>query len=251
MNTTAFIDRLKEAAQRAGFTYATYGEIGEISLPVFTRHHADDAPEIYISSGVHGDEPAGPMAVLELLRKNALPTDANLTLFPMVNPNGLEAGTRENADGVDLNRDYGTEPVAYETRSQLEWIGSQNYHVTLCLHEDYDGEGFYVYAHSVDHDGPDFAQIAIDAATPFTGVDGRTEIDEMPARDGKMFPPIDIIDPNRPDLPEALRLLFRHNAQVSVTTETPSCQPITSRIQAQCAVVMAVIGEYLSKAESR
>ncbi|MEX0323778.1 MAG: M14 family metallocarboxypeptidase [Puniceicoccaceae bacterium] len=245
MNTTAFSDRLKEAARRAGFTYATYGEIGDVSLPVLTRHHADDAPEVYISAGVHGDEPAGPMAALELLRQKALPENINLTVFPLVNPQGLEAGTRENLDGVDLNRDYGSEPVAYETRSQLEWIGDCQYDVTICLHEDYDGEGFYVYAHSVDKAGPDFAQIAIDAASPFTGVDGRTEIDEMPAKNGKMFPPIDIVDPKRPDLPEALRLLFRHGAKVSVTTETPSCQPITKRIQAQCAVVMAVIQGYI------
>lgn len=245
MNTTAFSDRLKEAAMRAGFTYATYGEIGDISLPVLTRHHGDGAPEVYISTGVHGDEPAGPMAVLELLRKKALPETVNLTLFPMVNPRGLEAGTRENPEGIDLNRDYGTEPKAYETTTQLQWIGQRQFDLTLCLHEDYDGQGFYVYAHSVDKEGPDFAQIAIDAANPFTGVDGRTEIDEMPAKNGKMFPPIDVVDPKRSDLPEALRLLFRHGAKVSVTTETPSCQPITNRVDAQCAVVMAVIGAYL------
>ncbi len=241
MNITAFSDRLKEAAQRAGFTYATYGEMGEVSLPVLTRHHADDAPEVYISAGVHGDEPAGPMAVLDLLRRKALPDSINLTLFPLVNPQGLEAGTRENAHGIDLNRDYGTKPLAYETQTQLEWIGDRQFDLTLCLHEDYDGEGFYVYAHSTDKNSPDYAQIAIEAARPFTGIDGRTEIDEMPAKNGKMFPPVDVVNPKRQDLPEALRLLFHHGARVSVTTETPSCQPITSRIQAQCAVVMAVI----------
>jgi hypothetical protein len=245
MDTTAFTERLKDAARRAGFTYATYGEIGEVSLPVLTRKHADNAPEIYISTGVHGDEPAGPMAVLEMLRQKTLAPNANFTLFPLINPQGLEAGTRENVAGIDLNRDYGSEPVAYETRSQLEWIGECQYDVTLCLHEDYDGEGFYVYAHSLDKAGPDYGDLAIEAARPFTGVDGRTEIDEMPAKNGRMFPPIDVVDRNRKDLPEALRLLFSHGAKVSVTTETPSCQPITNRIQAQSAVVQTVISQFL------
>jgi predicted deacylase len=244
MNIEAYSERLKEVARRAGFQFGCYGEIGDVGLPVLERNHAEEAPCVYISAGVHGDEPAGPMAVLELLRQKALPEDVNLTLFPMVNPNGLEAGTRENADGIDLNRDYGSKPVAHETRTQLEWIGDRSFDLTLCLHEDYDGEGFYVYAHSKDPDSPDYAGLAIEAARPFTGIDTRTEIDEMPAKDGKMFPPINVVNPKRPDLPEALRLLFRHKTQVSVTTETPSCQPITARIQAQCAVVLAVVGAY-------
>ena len=99
MNTTAFSDRLEAAARKAGFTVSPYGKIGDIRLPVLTRHYADGAPEVYISTGVHGDEPAGPMAVLELLQRKSLPETINLTLFPLVNPRGLEAGTRENADG--------------------------------------------------------------------------------------------------------------------------------------------------------
>ena len=245
MNIEAYIDRLEQAAGRCGFTISFYGQIGKTGLPVLERHSAEDAPSIYISTGVHGDEPAGPMALLELLRRKAFPDSANYTFVPMVNPTGLVAGTRENADGIDLNRDYGLSPVSEETRSQLEWIGQRQFDLTLCLHEDYDGQGFYVYSHEDPSDPNDYAGLAIEAAAPFTGIDPREEIDEMPARDGRMFPPEDVMDRSRNDLPEALRLLFHHGATVSITTETPSCQPIIGRIEAQCAAVQAILGAYL------
>jgi predicted deacylase len=247
MNIEAYNGRLEEAAKRAGFALSHYGKVGGTALPVLERRSREDGPEVYISTGVHGDEPAGPMALLELLQKGGFPPTANYTLFPLVNPTGLLAGTRENADGIDLNRDYGLAPVAYETKSQLEWIGNRSFGLTLCLHEDYDGEGFYLYAHVDPSDATDYASLAIAAAAPFTGIDKRTEIDEMPAKGGRMYPPEDVIDSFGNDLPEALRLLFHHGARVSVTTETPSCQPITARIAAQCAAVQAILLAYLGK----
>jgi hypothetical protein len=59
----------------------------------------------------HGDEVSGKDALLYLLRDVArdpglLPSDVDLWVMPMVNPDGAEAGTRRNADGADLNRDH-------------------------------------------------------------------------------------------------------------------------------------------------
>ena len=59
----------------------------------------------------HGDEVAGKDALLYLVRDIArdpelLPADVDLWVVPMVNPDGAEANTRENAAGADLNRDH-------------------------------------------------------------------------------------------------------------------------------------------------
>jgi predicted deacylase len=245
MNIEAYIDRIEEAALRCGFTLSFYGQIGETGLPVLERRHDDDAPEIYISTGVHGDEPAGPMALLELLRRRCLPAGANYTLFPMINPNGLVSGTRENAAGIDLNRDYGPDPVSEETRQQLDWIGDRQFGLALCLHEDYDGEGFYLYANVDPKETVDYAGLAIEAAAAFIGIDRRTEIDEMPAKDGLMYPPESVIASMGTNLPEALRMLTRHGSAVVITTETPSCQAITARIEAQCAASLTIIEAWL------
>jgi len=59
----------------------------------------------------HGDEVSGKDALLYLVRDIArdpglLPADVDLWVFPMMNPDGAEAGTRRNANGADLNRDH-------------------------------------------------------------------------------------------------------------------------------------------------
>lgn len=244
MNVDLFSDRLKEYALAAGFSLDTYGTVGEVSLPVLTRKGSVADPlQVYMATGVHGDEPAGPMAVLELLRDQQLPSAFSYTIFPCINPDGLRAGTRTNAAGLDLNRDYSLDPQSYETRVQVAWIGDQRFDIALCLHEDSDGEGFYLYAHQAPGIRTDLPFLALEAAKPFTGIDLRTEIDDMPAVKGLMQPPAEIADPKRPDLPEALRMHHYHGCKVTITTETPSGQLIADRVKAQTCVVREVLAQ--------
>jgi murein peptide amidase A len=54
---------------------------------------------------IHGDEPAG-SAIVDLLRMLPVPEGIELWLVPSANPDGQAAGTRHNANGVDLNRNF-------------------------------------------------------------------------------------------------------------------------------------------------
>ena len=56
---------------------------------------------------IHGDEDAG-TAIVEALRKLPVPAGIELWLVPSMNPDGQAAGTRQNANGVDLNRNFPT-----------------------------------------------------------------------------------------------------------------------------------------------
>ena len=53
---------------------------------------------------VHGNETAG-IAVARALERVA-PHDLDLWIVPDLNPDGVAAGTRQNAHGVDLNRNF-------------------------------------------------------------------------------------------------------------------------------------------------
>jgi protein MpaA len=65
------------------------------------------APPTVVVGVIHGTEPAG-LAVVARLRHDPLPAGVHLWLVPTVNPDGLAAGTRQNAHGVDLNRNWPT-----------------------------------------------------------------------------------------------------------------------------------------------
>jgi protein MpaA len=54
---------------------------------------------------IHGNEPAG-MAIASALIRTAPPVGVNLWVVPDLNPDGVARGTRGNADGVDLNRNF-------------------------------------------------------------------------------------------------------------------------------------------------
>jgi hypothetical protein len=75
-------------------------------------------PEVVFWGGIHGDELAaaelGYLYAMDLLDLYAVDPDAKrfvdqneIWVFPMLNPDGHEAFTRENANGVDLNREFG------------------------------------------------------------------------------------------------------------------------------------------------
>ena len=65
------------------------------------------APVTLVVGVIHGTEPAG-LAVIKRLRTIPLPYGVHLWLVPTVNPDGLAAHKRQNAHGVDLNRNWPT-----------------------------------------------------------------------------------------------------------------------------------------------
>jgi protein MpaA len=64
---------------------------------------------------IHGDEQAGHLVIAALMSA-ALPADLDLWLIPTINPDGEAADSRQNANNVDLNRNF---PANWETRTVL------------------------------------------------------------------------------------------------------------------------------------
>lgn len=67
-------------------------------------------PEVLILGGVHGNEPEGVVCAHYLLAKysHRFSHRLKLTIVPSFNIDGVIAGTRQNGNGVDLNRNLPT-----------------------------------------------------------------------------------------------------------------------------------------------
>jgi protein MpaA len=73
-----------------------------------------------VVGNVHGDEPAGTAVTREILRRFRAIRGVDLWVVPTANPDGLAAGTRRNAHGVDLNRNF---PFAWRPLGGGEYSG--------------------------------------------------------------------------------------------------------------------------------
>ena len=193
---------------------------------------------VYISSGIHGDEPAGPLAARQLLQENAWPEGLDLWMCPCLNPMGFALNQRENGDGLDLNRQY-LEPAADEVVAHIQWLKRQpGFDLCLCLHEDWESHGFYVYELNPD-DRPSLAEPMIARIAEVCPIDRSEVIEGRPARDGVIRLSV---DPRaRPQWPEAFFLLT-HKTRLSYTLEAPSDFPLSARVAALVVGVNTALG---------
>ena len=192
---------------------------------------------VYISTGMHGDEPAGPLAALRLLRENAWPDDVAIWLCPCLNPTGFPLNRRENSAGVDLNRDY-RQSQSPEVRAHIDWLQWQpRFDITLCLHEDWESNGFYLYELNPDNQPP-LAEKILEAVAKVCPVDTSAVIEDWPAQNGIIRPELNPAD--RPRWAEAFYLITNKTRQ-SYTLEAPSDFPLPARVDALTAAVWAVL----------
>jgi len=193
----------------------------------------DRVPRIYISTGIHGDEPAGPLAVRQLLRENAWPAGLDIYLCPCLNPTGFTMNRRENHEGLDLNRQYlATE--AEETVAHIAWLSRQpSFDLCLCVHEDWESDGFYVYEQNPDQQ-PSLAEAIIARVGEVCPIDRSEVIEGRPAHNGIIRPTID--PRTRPQWPEAFFLIM-HKTRLSYTIEAPSDFPLAARVAALTVAV--------------
>lgn len=236
------IDRVcREAvrsAQQHGWQVAAIPFAGGGELVTFQRRTPGARRNVYLSTGMHGDEPAGPLAAMRLLEENRWPVDAGLFLCPCLNPTGFPHNRRENIHGKDLNRDYKHFETA-EARAHVAWLEKlPSFDVAFCLHEDWESNGFYLY--ELNPDGlPSLAQRMVDAVARVCPIDVAEVIEGRPARGGIIHPSHDPL--SRPQWPEAFWLL-QNKTRLSYTLEAPSDFPVTTRVNALVAAVRAALG---------
>lgn len=238
-NWPQFLPLFNAAAESAGFVKTTLVETE--AGPVCAWERQADGPRIYLSAGMHGDEPAGPLALLEMMRTNFFSDNIDWAICPALNPTGLAKNQRENASGRDMNRDY-LQRSCPETAAHVEWLEqARKPDLFLSLHEDWESDGFYFYEINLGKDVPERARHILQAVERwFLPEASRIIDDHIPRERGWIFHEA---NPDVPEgWPEAI-YIAKQGCPLSFTFETPSKHRLEDRVAAHIAASKTAIDQ--------
>ena len=233
-NYRRLIERWREVARESGLPLRRLARAGGQTLFYLQSPAIRDASGIYMSAGIHGDEPASSEALVAWAEKNAhrlakLP----LLLFPALNPWGLIHNVRVDAEGLDLNRAFHRDehPVIAAIKRV---VAQRQFALALMLHEDFDAEGYYVY--EVKRARPFWGEDLLKIAAQFIAIDPRVKIDGRTANEGLIRRRFQREVFLKMGFPEAIWLHEKH-ARRSFTVESPSEFALEQRVRAHRAVI--------------
>lgn len=213
----------------------------ESGHPLYILQCGTGNKKILFSCGIHGDEPAGVEAVLRYIEMgeggrvagegiNKWYNKYQFTIFPCINPTGIEKGTRENIKGIDLNREFGGNEPPEEVRILQCAVEGRQFDLYIDFHEDADGTGFYLYE-VINKKGTSIGEKIIETMSKKYPIDMRERIDGFPNCGGVICPqkgktrfPV-----SRKNIPLPL-YLYLHGTKHCLTLESPSAFPMEDRV---------------------
>ena len=194
--------------------------------------------QIGIFAGIHGDEPAGILGLMDFLREldenPELGKDYEIWIYPVCNPGGCLDRTRFSRTGRDLNREFWSGSSQPEVRLLEREIRERQFQGIISLHSDDTSPGFYGYARgNVLASG--LLVPALDAAEQVQARDRRPFIDGFKAFNGMVHDAWDGILSAPPE--QRLR-------PFEIILESPALTPVADQRRAFCLALGSLLAEY-------
>lgn len=218
--------------------------LGEVEgYPIFkvTLDAGGGRPTVLVVGGTHGDEPAGVEAALAFLGQDQSPRLEALRfeVIPCLNPHGYVHNTRHNRQDVDINWAFQREDVP-EAGIVRRLVEGRRFEAFIDLHEDWESPGYYVY--EIRRGGDLIGPGMVSRIAGVCPVNTNPCIEGAAARAGVISPDLDAEVMRRGEgIP--ISIFHRHTDHL-ITSETPSGQPMGSRIQAHLIALDAMIGAH-------
>ncbi|MEM2180096.1 MAG: DUF2817 domain-containing protein [Nitrososphaeria archaeon] len=119
--------------------------------PIYYYKIGNGEENIFIIGGLHGDEPKGTYACLELLEtlsKNSTLTEKyTFIVIPLCNPDGAQYYRRRNSNNIDLNRDFYTISQP-ETSAIINLYNKHKPIILIDVHESLGSMPLIIYANN-------------------------------------------------------------------------------------------------------
>jgi murein peptide amidase A len=187
---------------------------------------------------IHGDEPAGASALYQLIGKLCdhpeLAEGYEIVCYPVCNPTGFEAGTRECSAGLDLNREFWRGSARPEVQILERELRLSRFDGLISLHADDSSEGLYGFAR-----GATLAELLLDPALRQAEGELRRNaaqtIDGFEAKDGIISHCYEgILTAPAETSPRPFEIIF----------ETPGRAPVSEQAHAATRACQAIISSY-------
>jgi murein peptide amidase A len=228
--------RWRSLARKSRLSRLVYSIAEEFELVCLKSPALKSSGGIYLSAGIHGDEPASTEGLYQWaeLHSSTL-REIPIMIFPCLNPWGLQHNRRTDSENRDLNRCYHLDNIP-RIQAQKELMRDYKFRLAMCLHEDYDAQGVYLY--EIRNKLTTFGNELLAAAGYYVPIDARRTIEGRRAEQGWIARKINL--KKFPVIAEAIYLALNHSER-TITAETPSEYDLGSRIQAQIAMIQRAI----------
>lgn len=232
-----FEERLHAACAGRGHANVA-GSVGGRRIYHATLHADALGDPALLLSGTHGDEPAGVEAALQFIERasDGFP-DIRFDMLPCTNPHGYVHGTRENAEGVDLNWVYDRADLP-EIQALRRAIAGRRFRFIMDLHEDWESPGYYVY--ELRRNGPYIGDELSDQVARVCPINRDPVIEGDAAVAGVIHPEpyADRRESRGHGVPVAL---YEEYTDHLLTSESPTPLPLQTRVDAHLTALAAAI----------
>lgn len=221
-------------------------------FPILAGVVGEGTRSAMIVAGTHGDEIAGPLALLDFWEdeaSHALTQGTRFVFMPLINPFGFARGIRGNGV-VDLNRHFERPTAQPENKIVLDFLVRQRADLLVSMHEDVSSRCFYMYESGV-RDRAHFARIVADDVALLDSIESHgyaacrgDHVDGNYNRSGLVVSNPGSVRASRSGALEPT--LLRHGViRRVVGFETPGMQPLADRIHQQQIALRHVLRSFL------
>jgi len=143
---TNYLKKLKSACNKRKISLVEVGQIN--NLPIYKVTLNPSASKIVVfSAGIHGDEIAGPWAIIDFLKQFNFQnySGVKIILFPVASPTAFDKKKRYNYLEKELNSLFCRKQLTNENRILFSALKKEKVYFFHALHEDVDENSFYLY----------------------------------------------------------------------------------------------------------